>query len=63
MKEKKIEIKGLHKAFGKKVVLDGVDIDIKKGDVITEVNGNRVKTINQFSKEISRNNYQSRQCS
>ena len=30
-------------------------IPFKKGDVITEVNGNRVKTINQFSKEISRN--------
>lgn len=31
MSETKIKIRDLHKAFGKKVVLDGVDLDIEKG--------------------------------
>ena len=30
MSEYKIQVKNLHKAFGKKVVLDGVDLEIKK---------------------------------
>lgn len=39
MKENKIEIRGLHKAFGKKVVLDGVDIDVKKGESLVVIGG------------------------
>lgn len=39
MTENKIEIRGLHKAFGKKVVLDGVDIDIKKGESLVVIGG------------------------
>ena len=39
MKENKIEIRGLHKAFGKKVVLDGVDLDIKKGESLVVIGG------------------------
>ena len=30
MSEAKIKITNLHKAFGKKVVLDGVDLELKK---------------------------------
>lgn len=33
MSEYKIQVKNLHKAFGKKVVLDGVDIEIKKANL------------------------------
>ena len=33
MSENKIGIRNLYKAFGKKKVLDGVDLDIKKGDL------------------------------
>lgn len=33
MSETKIKIRDLHKAFGKKVVLDGVDLDIRKRGV------------------------------
>lgn len=32
MSETKIKIRDLHKAFGKKVVIDGVDLDIEKGE-------------------------------
>lgn len=39
MKEKKIEICDLHKAFGKKVVLDGVDLEIKKGESLVVIGG------------------------
>lgn len=39
MKENKIEIRDLHKAFGKKIVLDGVDIDIKKGESLVVIGG------------------------
>ena len=39
MKENKIEIKNLHKAFGKKVVLDGVDVEIKKGESLVVIGG------------------------
>ena len=39
MKENKIEIRNLHKAFGKKIVLDGVDIDIKKGESLVVIGG------------------------
>lgn len=38
-KENKIEIRGLCKAFGKKVVLDGVDVDIKKGESLVVIGG------------------------
>ena len=39
MKENKIEIRNLHKAFGKKIVLDGVDVDIKKGESLVVIGG------------------------
>ncbi len=39
MSENKIEIKNLHKAFGKKVVLDGVDLEIKKGESLVVIGG------------------------
>ena len=39
MKKNKIEIKGLHKAFGDKVVLDGVDIEIKEGESLVVIGG------------------------
>ena len=39
MKDNKIEIRGLHKAFGKKIVLDGVDIDVKKGESLVVIGG------------------------
>lgn len=37
--ENKIEIRNLHKAFGKKVVLDGIDLDIKKGESLVVIGG------------------------
>ena len=39
MSENKIEIKNLHKAFGKKVVLDGIDLEIKKGESLVVIGG------------------------
>lgn len=39
MSEYKIQVKNLHKAFGKKVVLDGVDVDIKKGESLVVIGG------------------------
>lgn len=39
MSEEKIQIKNLHKAFGKKVVLDGVDLTIKKGESLVVIGG------------------------
>lgn len=39
MSENKIEIRNLHKAFGKKVVLDGVNVDIKKGESLVVIGG------------------------
>ncbi len=39
MSDNKIEIKNLHKAFGKKKVLDGVDLDIKKGESLVVIGG------------------------
>ena len=39
MKENKIEIRNLHKAFGKKIVLDGVDVEIKKGESLVVIGG------------------------
>lgn len=39
MSENKIEIRNLRKAFGKKVVLDGVDVDIKKGESLVVIGG------------------------
>ena len=32
-----IEIKGLHKSFGKNEVLKGLDIEIKKGEVVVMI--------------------------
>lgn len=39
MSDTKIKITNLHKAFGKKVVLDGVDLDIKKGESLVVIGG------------------------
>lgn len=39
MSENKIEIRNLHKAFGKKVVLDGIDVDVKKGESLVVIGG------------------------
>ncbi len=39
MSDSKIKITNLHKAFGKKVVLDGVDLDIKKGESLVVIGG------------------------
>lgn len=39
MSEEKIQIKNLHKAFGKKVVLDGVDLSVKKGESLVVIGG------------------------
>lgn len=39
MSENKIEIKNLYKAFGKKKVLDGVDLDVKKGESLVVIGG------------------------
>lgn len=39
MSETKIKVSNLHKAFGKKVVLDGVDIDIAKGESLVVIGG------------------------
>ena len=39
MSETKIKIRDLHKAFGKKVVLDGVDLDIEKGESLVVIGG------------------------
>ena len=41
MSENKIEIRNLYKAFGKKKVLDGVDLDIKKGESLVVIGGRR----------------------
>ena len=39
MNEAKIEIKNLHKAFGNKVVLDGIDLNINKGESLVVIGG------------------------
>ena len=39
MSDNKIEIKNLYKAFGKKKVLDGVDLEIKKGESLVVIGG------------------------
>lgn len=39
MSENKIEIKNLYKAFGKKKVLDGVDLEVKKGESLVVIGG------------------------
>ncbi len=39
MSENKIEIRNLHKAFGKKVVLDGIDLDIRQGESLVVIGG------------------------
>ena len=39
MSEAKIKISNLHKAFGKKVVLDGVDLEIPKGESLVVIGG------------------------
>lgn len=39
MSDSKIKITNLHKAFGKKVVLDGVDLEIKRGESLVVIGG------------------------
>lgn len=39
MSENKIEIRNLYKAFGKKSVLNGVDLDVKKGESLVVIGG------------------------
>ena len=39
MSEAKITIRNLHKAFGSKKVLDGVDLDIQKGESLVVIGG------------------------
>ena len=39
MSEAKIKITNLHKAFGKKVVLDGVDLEVEKGESRVVIGG------------------------
>lgn len=39
MSESKIKISNLHKAFGKKVVLDGVDLELRKGESLVVIGG------------------------
>jgi len=37
--QSKIKVRGLHKAFGDHVVLDGIDLDLKKGDALVILGG------------------------
>lgn len=39
MSDNKIEIRNLYKAFGKKKVLDGVDLEVKKGESLVVIGG------------------------
>lgn len=39
MTNTKIKISNLHKAFGRKVVLDGIDLDIKEGESLVVIGG------------------------
>ena len=39
MKNVQIELKNVHKAFGKKVVLNGVDLTIQKGESVVIIGG------------------------
>lgn len=39
MSENKIEIKNLYKSFGRKKVLDGVDLEVKKGESLVVIGG------------------------
>ena len=39
MSEVKIKISNLHKAFGKKVVLDGLDLELNKGESLVVIGG------------------------
>lgn len=39
MTDTKIKITNLHKAFGRKVVLDGIDLDIKNGESLVVIGG------------------------
>lgn len=39
MSETKIKISGLKKAFGKKVVLDGIDLELSKGESLVVIGG------------------------
>lgn len=39
MSENKIEIRNLYKSFGRKKVLDGVDLDVKKGESLVVIGG------------------------
>jgi len=35
----KISLRGVHKAFGPKVVLDGIDLDVKRGESVVIIGG------------------------
>ena len=37
--EKKIRVRGLKKSFGRKVVLDGVDFDVQRGESMVIIGG------------------------
>ena len=39
MSDAKIKISGLKKSFGKKIVLDGVDLEIAKGESLVVIGG------------------------
>ncbi len=39
MANEKIKIRNLHKSFGKKVVLNGLDLDVKKGESLVVIGG------------------------
>ena len=39
MNDTKIKITNLHKAFGKKVVIDGVNIEMKTGESLVVIGG------------------------
>lgn len=43
----KIRIRGLHKSFGEKVVLDGIDLDVQEGPLLSLSVGPEVE--NPFS--------------
>ena len=46
MAETIIEIKNLHKYFGKNEVLKGIDLDIKKGEVVVIHRSFRIRKVN-----------------
>ena len=38
----KIQVRDLHKAFGSKIVLDGVDLDVRQGESMVVIGGSGV---------------------